>query len=294
MGILRFRRKQIDASHRSNLQYALRRLTRNRFNLVGGLIILAFLLGSLAAPLISPYDPNKVDLRSSLQAPNRAHLLGTDKLGRDLLSRIIHGTSVSLTVGLGAVGFSLLLGCALGMAAGYLRGWVGTTIMRFMDALWALPSLILALSIATVLGAGVKNIVIAVGITFTPGFARIMYAQVLVAQEEVYVRAARALGARHLRVLLAHIFPNCLAPIVVYSSLMAAQAIIAEAGLSFLGIGVVPPQAAWGSMLREGYPYLRVAPWVSVFPGTAVFLLVLAFNFLGDGLRDAFDPRLRE
>lgn len=285
---------KIDGSHRSNLQYALRRLTRNRYNLAGGLIILVFLLCSLLAPVISPYDPNKIDLRASLQPPGAAHPLGTDKLGRDLLSRMIHGTAVSMTVGLGAVGFSLLVGCALGMAAGYLKGWIGTTIMRFMDALWALPSLILALSIATVLGPGVKNIVIAVGVTFTPGFARIMYAQVLVTQEEVYIRAARALGARHLRLLMAHIFPNCLAPIVVYSSLMAAQAIIAEAGLSFLGIGVIPPQAAWGSMLREGYPFLRVAPWVSIFPGTAVFLLVLAFNFLGDGLRDALDVKMTQ
>jgi peptide/nickel transport system permease protein len=288
------RRREINGTHRSNLQYALRRLVSNRYNLTGGLLILFFLLCSLLAPVISPYDPNQIDLTASLQAPNRAHLMGTDKVGRDLLSRMIHGASVSLIVGLGAVGFSLAVGCTLGMAAGYLKGWIGTTIMRFMDALWAFPSLILALSIATVLGPGVKNIVIAVGITFTPGFARIMYAQVLVTQEEVYVRAARALGAGHLRVLLAHIFPNSLAPIVVYSSLQAAQAIIAEAGLSFLGIGVIPPQAAWGSMLREGYQYLRVAPWASIFPGVAIFLLVLAFNFLGDGLRDALDVKMTQ
>jgi len=287
-------RKNIDIGHRSNLRYALRRLAGNRYNLAGAAIILVFLLTSLLAPLISPYDPNKIDLGAYLQGPSREHPMGTDRLGRDLLSRIIHGGSVSMIVGLGAVGFSLLLGSVLGMAAGYLGGWVSTAIMRFMDALWALPSLILALSIATVLGPGVKNIVIAVGITFTPGFARIMYAQVLVTREEVFVKAARALGARHLRLLLAHIFPSCLAPIVVYSSLMAAQAVIAEAGLSFLGIGVIPPQAAWGSMLREGYPFLRMAPWVSIFPGLAVFLLVLAFNFLGDGLRDALDVKMTQ
>jgi peptide/nickel transport system permease protein len=266
----------------------------NRYNVIGGVILLLFVLCALLAPLMAPYDPNRIDLKSVLNAPSAAHLLGTDKLGRDIFSRILHGTSVSLIVGVGAVGFSFAVGCTLGMIAGFIKGAIGSSIMRFMDALWSFPSLILALSIATVIGPGIKNIIIAVGITFTPGFARIMYAQVLVTQEEVYVKAARALGASDLRLLLAHIFPNCLPPLIVYSSLMAAQAIIAEAGLSFLGIGVIPPRAAWGSMLREGYPYLRMAPWASVFPGAMIFLLVLALNFLGDGLRDALDVKMTQ
>jgi len=292
LGLLK--RKEIDPTYRSNLQYALRRLTANRYNLVGGLILLVFVLCVFLAPVIAPYDPNKIDLKSILKVPSAAHLLGTDKLGRDMFSRILHGTSVSLIVGVGAVGFSFVLGCTLGMIAGFIKGAVGNSIMRLMDALWSFPSLILALSIATVIGPGIKNIIIAVGITFTPGFARIMYGQVLVTQEEVYIRAARALGASDLRLLLAHIFPNCLPPLIVYSSLMAAQAIIAEAGLSFLGIGVIPPRAAWGSMLREGYPYLRMAPWAAVFPGAVIFLLVLALNFLGDGLRDALDVKMTQ
>jgi peptide/nickel transport system permease protein len=289
-----FKKKEIEPSYRSNFQYALRRLTTNRYNLVGGVILLVFVLCALLAPVIAPYEPNQIDLKAILKPPSAAHPLGTDKLGRDMLSRIIHGTSVSLIVGVGAVAFSFAVGCTLGLIAGFIKGPIGNAIMRFMDALWSFPSLILALSIATVIGPGIKNIIIAVGITFTPGFARIMYAQVLVTREEVYVKAARALGASDLRLVLGHVFPNCLAPLIVYSSLMAAQAIIAEAGLSFLGIGVIPPRAAWGSMLREGYPYLRMAPWTSIFPGAMIFLLVLALNFLGDGLRDALDVKMTQ
>lgn len=288
------RKMDIDTKHRSNLKFALRRLLRNKYNVIGGLIVLAFILCALGAPLISPFHPNKIDLSASLNSPGGRHIFGTDKLGRDMLSRIIHGSSVSLTVGIGAVGLAFVIGCPLGLFAGFVKGKAGTAIMRFMDALWSLPSLILALSIAAVLGAGLRNIILAVGITFTPAFARLMYGQVLVVREEVYVRAVRALGASNFRLLFGHIFPNCLAPLIVYSSLLAAQAIIAEASLSFLGIGVVPPRAAWGSMLREGYPYIRTAPWLAIFPGAAVFLLVLGLNFLGDGLRDALDVRMTQ
>jgi peptide/nickel transport system permease protein len=171
---------------------------------------------------------------------------------------------------------------------------LGDVIMRIMDALWSLPAIILALAIATVLGPGIRNIILSVGITFTPAFSRIVYAEVLVIKEQVYVRASRSLGASGFRIVFFEIFPNCAASLIVYGSLMAGQAIIAEAGLSFLGIGVIPPQAAWGSMLRAGYAYFRIAPWVSIFPGLAIFLLVLAFNFLGDGLRDALDVKLVE
>jgi peptide/nickel transport system permease protein len=279
---------------RSNLKYALKRFTGSRYNVIGGAILLFFVVLSIFASQIAPYPPNQVDLKYSLKPPSREHLLGTDKLGRDLLSRIIHGSSVSLMVGLGAVCMSLFLGTTLGLIAGYGGGRIGVVIMRFMDALWSLPSIILALAIAAVLGAGIRNIILAVGITFTPAFCRIVYAEVLVIKEELYVRAARSLGASKIRMLFSQILPNCLASLIVYGSLMAGQAIIAEASLSFLGVGVVQPQSAWGSMLRAGYAYFRVAPWVSIFPGLAIFLLVLAFNFLGDGLRDAFDVKFVE
>jgi peptide/nickel transport system permease protein len=281
-------------SGRSNFRRAVRRLLSNRYNIAGGLILLFFILLALLPSKIAPYPPNEINLQQSLQPPGASHWLGTDKLGRDLLSRIVHGSSASLLVGLGAVCFSFSCGTVLGLLAGYAGGRLGDAIMRVMDALWSLPAIILALGIATVLGPGIRNIILSVGITFTPAFSRIVYAEVLVIKEQVYVRAARSLGASDLRIVFLEILPNCSASLIVYASLMAGQAIIAEAGLSFLGIGVVPPQAAWGSMLRAGYAYFRVAPWVSIFPGLAIFLIVLAFNFLGDGLRDALDVKLVE
>lgn len=284
----------VSAGGRSNFQRAVERLLSNRYNVIGSVILLVFIILALFPSLIAPYPPNEINLELSLHAPGGSHLLGTDKLGRDILSRIIHGSSASLTVGLGAVCFSFVCGTTLGLVAGYSGGILGDTIMRIMDALWSLPAIILALAIATVLGPGIRNIILSVGITFTPAFSRIVYAEVLVIKEQVYVRAARSLGASNFRIVFFEILPNCSASLVVYGSLMAGQAIIAEAGLSFLGIGVVAPQAAWGSMLRAGYAFFRVAPWVSIFPGLAIFLLVLAFNFLGDGLRDALDVKLVE
>jgi peptide/nickel transport system permease protein len=284
----------VSAGGRSNLRRAAERLLANRYNVIGSVILLVFIMLALFPSLIAPYPPNEINLEHSLRAPGGSHLLGTDKLGRDILSRIIHGSSASLTVGLGAVCFAFVCGTTLGLVAGYSGGILGDTIMRIMDALWSLPAIILALAIATVLGPGIRNIILSVGITFTPAFSRIVYAEVLVIKEQVYVRAARSLGASNFRIVFFEILPNCSASLVVYGSLMAGQAIIAEAGLSFLGIGVVAPQAAWGSMLRAGYALFRVAPWVSIFPGLAIFLLVLAFNFLGDGLRDALDVKLVE
>ena len=281
-------------ANRSNFQRAVKRLLSNRYNIIGSAILLFFIILALFPSLIAPYPPNEINLELTLHPPGGSHLLGTDKLGRDILSRIIHGASASLTVGLGAVCFSFLCGTTLGLIAGYSGGRLGDTIMRIMDALWSLPAIILALAIATVLGPGVRNIILSVGITFTPAFSRIVYAEVLVIKEQVYVRAAKSLGASNFRIVFFEIFPNTAASLVVYGSLMAGQAIIAEAGLSFLGIGVVAPQAAWGSMLRAGYAFFRIAPWVSIFPGLAIFLLVLAFNFLGDGLRDALDVKLVE
>jgi peptide/nickel transport system permease protein len=286
--------QQQNGEERSNFRQGIKRLVRNRYNLIGGIILLFFILLALFASYIAPYPPNEIDLTVSLKPPSPSHLLGTDKLGRDLLSRIIHGSVASLLVGFGAVCFSLVCGTILGLTAGYLGGIIGDVIMRIMDALWSLPSIILALAIATVLGAGIRNIILAVGVTFTPAFARIVFSEVIVIKEELYIRAAKSLGESNFRIIFSQILPNCSASLIVYGSLMAGQAIIAEAGLSFLGMGVVQPQAAWGSMLRNGYAFFRVAPWVSIFPGLAIFLLVLAFNFVGDGLRDALDVKLVE
>jgi ABC-type dipeptide/oligopeptide/nickel transport system permease subunit len=247
---------------------------------------------ALCSSFLAPYDPNKVNLPASLKPPSAQHLFGTDKLGRDILSRIIAGTYVSLLVSFGAVSIAFLLGTLLGLAAGYTGGRIGGAIMRVMDALWSLPSLILALAIATVLGVGVKNVIIAVGLTFIPAFARIVYAEVLSVKEELYVRAAKAIGRSDAGIIFSEILPNCLLSIVVYASMMAGEAVIAEASLSFLGIGITPPNPAWGSMLRSEYKYFTTAPWASIFPGFAIFVLVLAFNFLGDGLRDALDVKL--
>ncbi|MFA5670391.1 MAG: ABC transporter permease [Balneolaceae bacterium] len=273
---------------------SLKRFLRNKFNLIGGIIILLFLLISIFAPVISPHPPNQVNLKMSLQPPSKTNFFGTDSLGRDVFSRIIHGCSASLIVGLGSVGFSLVVGSFLGVIAGYFKGSIGIVIMRFMDALWSFPSIILALGIAASIGPGIKNIIIAIGITFIPGFARVIYSQVLIVREEVYIKAIKSLGTKTSRLIFWHVLPNSITPVIVYSSLMAAQAVIAEAGLSFLGIGVIPPRAAWGNMLRDGYIYLGVAPWVSLFPGAAIFLLVLAFNFVGDGLRDVLDVRMTQ
>jgi len=277
---------------RSNLRAGLVRLLGNKFNVIGGAMLLAMIVVALFSGIIAPHNPTQVDLAASLKPPSARHWLGTDKLGRDILSRIIAGTSVSLLVSFGAVSIAFLLGTILGLVAGYVGGRIGGAVMRVMDALWSLPSLILALAIATVLGAGVKNVIIAVGLTFIPAFARIVYAEVISVKEELYVRAAKAIGVSDAGIIFSEILPNCMMSIIVYASMMAGEAVIAEASLSFLGIGINPPQPAWGSMLRSEYKYFTTAPWGSLFPGLAIFLLVLAFNFLGDGLRDALDVKL--
>ena len=279
---------------RSNRRRALRRFMRSPYNMLGGALILMFLLAAALADFIAPVPPNKIALAHTFEAPSSAYWLGTDHLGRDILSRIVHGARVSVAVSFGAVGLALIFGVPLGMIAGYTQSKLRDVIMRVMDALWSFPSIILALTIAAVLGPSIRNVILALGITFTPAFARVMFAQVLTLREEVFVDAARASGASSGYILVAHIFPNTIAPLTVYGSIMAAEAIIAEAGLSFLGAGVTPPQAAWGSMLRLGFPYVQHSPWIAIFPGFAIFLIVLAFNFLGDGIRDAMDVRLSD
>jgi peptide/nickel transport system permease protein len=256
-------------------------------------VVVLVLFLAAAADLVVAYNPN-VPQGNVLTAPTGAFWLGTDHLGRDVLSRVIYGSRVAVEAGVVSVGFALTVGVAIGLLAGYWGGWVDDVLMRLVDAIWSFPTLILALAIAFSLGQGLVNAMIAIGVVFTPAFARLVRGQALSVRERDFVTAARVLGAGPARIMLQHIWPNVVGAIIVQSSLMVAQAIIVEAALSFLGLGVEPPQASWGSMLRTGYQYIERAPWISLFPGVALFVTVLSLNLLGDGLRLALDPRLRE
>jgi peptide/nickel transport system permease protein len=272
-------------------QRAFRRLARRRGAMVGLAIIVFFVLLALFAPWVAPHDPLATSWSAVRQAPSAQYLFGTDEIGRDVLSRVIWGTRASLLAGLVSVCISLALGVPVGLAAGYLGGWVDALISRITDAMLACPFLILAIALAAFLGPSLTNAMIAIGISATPIFVRLTRAQVLAVKVEDYVEAARAVGNSHLRIALRHILPNVVAPLIVQATLAIAAAVIAEASLSFLGLGQQPPAPSWGSMLNTAKNYIDNAPWMSVWPGLSIFLLVLSFNLLGDGLRDAFDPR---
>jgi peptide/nickel transport system permease protein len=259
----------------------------------GCVIVVLFIIVAVFAPLISPYNPYKQNLRNTLQQPNAQHWFGTDPYGRDTLTRVIYGTRTSLMVGIVAVGIAALIGVVLGLVSGYFGGWLDITLMRVIDGMMSVPSLVLALVFAAVLGSGLKNVMIAIGIAMVPLYCRLMRGQVLSVRQTDYVLAAHSLGASDRRIMLRHILPNCLPPLIVLITLNLGTAILAEAGLSFIGIGISPPGAAWGSMINEGYNYLMINPVLSFAPGTCILLLVLSFNMVGDGLRDALDPRLR-
>jgi peptide/nickel transport system permease protein len=260
---------------------------------IGLVLVLAVIIMAIFAPLIAPYDPYGQDLKQRLLQPSSQHLLGTDAIGRDTFSRIVYGAQASLLVAIGALLLAGLLGVALGLLAGYFGGWTYTIIMRFVDALMAFPAILLALVIAGLLGGGLSNIVIAIGISLLPSFARLMCGQVLSVKQNDYVSAAHAVGGSNLRIMLSHIVPNSFPPLIVQVSLWMGFAILSEAGLSFLGVGVKPPMAAWGAMINDGYKYLLSNPVLSFAPGLACMLAVFGFNMVGDGLRDALDPRLR-
>jgi ABC-type dipeptide/oligopeptide/nickel transport system permease subunit len=245
------------------------------------------------APLVAPHDPLRQDLQATLVSPTRAHPLGTDNLGRDIAARVIHGTRVSLIAGFVSVAIAALAGSLLGLVAGYWGGRVDSAIMRAIDAVLAFPPLVLALALGGVLGAGLVGVLIALGIVYTPTFARLMRGQVLTIKTREYVAAARLLGASNARVLAAHVLPNAATPIVVQASLSVAFAILAEASLSFLGLGVPPPEPSWGGMINAGRGYLQQAPWIVFGPGAALFVTILGLNFVGDAIRDALDPRIR-
>jgi peptide/nickel transport system permease protein len=275
----------------SPAQRALRRLLRRRGAMLGLALVLFFIAIAVCAPLLAPDDPLQTSWSALRKAPSAAHWFGTDEIGRDVLSRVIWGARASLLAGLVSVGISMMLGVPIGLAAGYLGGWVDALISRFTDAMLAVPFLILAIALAAFLGPSLTNAMIAIGVSAMPVFIRLTRAQVLMVKVEDYIEAARALGNPPWRIALRHILPNTLPPLIVQASLTIATAVIAEASLSFLGLGQQPPAPSWGSMLNTAKNYVDNAPWMAIWPGVSIFLLVLSFNLLGDGLRDALDPR---
>jgi peptide/nickel transport system permease protein len=278
---------------RSTSREVLRALLTHKLALLGLAVLAVLVVAAVLGRAVAPYDENAVDVASRLQGPSADHLFGTDELGRDVLSRVLVAARGSLLVGLVSVGIALTAGVVLGLVAGFYGRWVDDVIMRLMDVLFAFPAILLAIAILAVLGPGVLNVMIAIGVVYTPIFARITRASVLSVREEVYVRAARSLGVGDLRLLRLHVLPNVLAPIIVQTSLSLAFAILSEAALSFLGLGVQPPDPSWGRMLLEGRGFVEQAWWMGVFPGLAIFVTVLSFNVVGDALRDALDPRQR-
>ena len=274
---------------------AWRRLKQDKLALMGGAVLVTIIVLSLAAPLIAPYNPNKVVIYKRLKPVGaEGHILGTDHLGRDILSRLLYGGRLSVTIGFMAVGIAMFFGILIGLLAGYFRGLVDAISMRFMDILLAFPYVLLAIAIIAALGPGLFNAMIAVSIVGIPYYARIVRGTVLSIREREYIDAQKALGAGNVRIIFKHVLPNALSPIIVAATLDVGWMIIAAAGMSFLGLGAQPPTAEWGVMLGEGQKLIRVAPHISLLPGSAIFLVVLSLNLLGDGLRDALDPRLRQ
>ncbi len=269
------------------------KLRRNRAALVGGILLLIYVLTALLAPVLFPGNPSAPNLMKSLERPSLEHPLGTDELGRSILGRIIYGSRVSLLIAVGVISVGLIIGVPLGLVSGYYGGKVDFGIQRVTDTMLAFPGFLLALALVAVLGVGLKNTVISIGISMVPTYIRLVRGCVLSVKEEVYVEAARAVGTRDIAILFRHILPNVMVPITVQTSLGMGTAILFAAGLGFLGIGIQPPTPEWGTMLGSGRVYLFNAPHVATIPGIAIFLAVLSFNLLGDGLRDALDPRFK-
>jgi peptide/nickel transport system permease protein len=275
----------------------LRRINRVMFSRLivkaGAFIILLLVVMAIFAPFVAPFNPDTQNLRAALSQPSWSHLLGTDELGRDLLSRIIYGSRISLLVGIVAVVVGGTTGVSLGLLAGYFGGWINTVIMRLVDALLAFPPLVLMLAVAATLGGGLSSVLIALGIGIMPTYCRLMCSQVITIKENDYVIAGRLMGGSGTRIMLRHLLPNAFPPLLVLLTMNLGTAILMEASLSFLGIGISPPTATWGAMVSGSYRYLLTNPLLSLAPGIAILLVVLAFNIVGDGLRDALDPRLR-
>ena len=268
------------------------RFTQNRLSLVGALVVCALVITAVLAPFISPYEPTEIDVYNVLSPPTREHLMGTDELGRDLLSRIIWGSRVSLKVGFVAVGIALLIGIAVGAAAGFYGGKVDAILMRFVDTMLAFPTFFLILAVIAILEPSIFTIMAVIGITSWMDVARLVRAEFLTLKERDFVDAARAMGVKNIRLIFRHILPNALSPVFVAATFGIAGAILIESGLSFLGLGVQPPDPSWGNILTSGKDNIEVAWWLSLYPGLAILITVLSYNLVGEGLRDALDPRL--
>jgi peptide/nickel transport system permease protein len=282
-----------DLPRRSGGRRFIRVLFGRKIVLFGSIIILLNILVAIFAPLLAPYDPYEQNLNQALKAPSAEHWLGTDPLGRDELSRIIYGTRVSLEVGIIAVGIAAILGFTAGLLSGYFGGLLDTIVMRIVDALMAIPPMVLTLAVSAALGGGLQNIMIAVALGMSPEYCRMIRSMAITIKQTEYITAGHAIGASNVRVMLRHILPNAFPPLIVLVTLSIGFAILLEASLSFLGIGIAPPGAAWGSMVNDGYRYLMTNPILSFAPGACIMVVVLSVNLLGDGLRDALDPRLR-
>jgi peptide/nickel transport system permease protein len=274
------------------LRTAFRRIRRDKSGLAGAVIILALILSAFLAPVFTPYDPVKQNLGEMLSAPSFKHPLGTDRYGRDVLTRILYGCQYALIIGVGVVAIQLFVGVTLGLTAGYYGGFVESVIMRFTDVFLSIPSIVLAVTIAGFLGGGVQNVIITIGAIGWRDYARLVRGEVLSAKERTYVEAARAVGCGHLRIMLHHILPHTVGPVIAYSAFAAGVAILWAAALSFLGLGAQPPTPEWGAMLADGREDMRDAWWIATFPGLAIMLVVLGFNFFGDALRNALDPKM--
>lgn len=273
---------------------ALRLLVKNKLALLGGIVVVILFIVSIFAPVLSPYDPDTINVKEILTAPCRLHPLGTDELGRDVLSRMIWGSRISLKVGFVAVGIAVLIGIIVGAAAGYYGGWTDSVLMRFVDMMLCFPSFFLILAVIAILEPSIYNIMAVIGLTSWMGVARLVRAEFLRIREMDFVKAARSIGASDWRIIFRHILPNALNPVFVAATLGVAGAILTESALSFLGIGVQPPTPSWGNMLTAGKDNMEIAWWLSVFPGLAILVTVLGYNLLGEGLRDILDPRLKE
>ncbi|PTX59065.1 peptide/nickel transport system permease protein [Melghirimyces profundicolus] len=282
--------EQMDSPFRDSM----RALLRHRSAMIGGGIILFFILIALIAPLLLPFGYNQIDADARLQAPSAEHWFGTDDFGRDIFARVIYGARISLWVGFFAITGSIVVGSVLGLIAGFYGGWRDTLISRFFDILLAFPAILLAIAIVAMLGPGLENAMYAIAIINVPTFGRLMRSRVLAVKQEDYVLAARAIGMKNSRILFRHILPNSWTPIMVQGTLGFATAVLEAAALGFIGMGAQPPEPEWGKMLSDSRAFIQSAPWTMVFPGLAIMLTVLGFNLLGDGLRDVLDPRMKQ
>lgn len=275
----------------SQLQDIWRRFRRNKMALLGGIVVVGLILVAIFAPYIATHNYSSQNLTNRLSAPSLEHFFGTDGYGRDVFSRVVWGSRVSLQIGFGAAGIALLIGIILGAIAGYYGGWVDNLIMRFTDIVMSIPALFLALTIISLFGASLVNTMIVIGIIYWTRTCRIVRGEFLSLRNKEFSEAALAIGSGDIRIIFRHLLPNAMAPIIVQGTLFIAQVILIESGLSFLGLGAQPPVPSWGNMLTEGYKFLSIAWWIATFPGLAILVMVLFFNLLGDGLRDALDPK---